>query len=123
MDSLKTLLSRNLHEVFGENDAERRRRTIDEIFAEDAIFHAPGGVYRGRDAIDRIAGEIRAGHPDYRYSELREPEILQETAGRIQWVSGLPGEDPEYAGTDIIVARDGRIVAIYLFFDPLPGQG
>lgn len=37
--------------------------------------------------------------------------------GRIQWISGLPGEVPAYAGTDFIIARDGRIAAIYLFFD------
>jgi hypothetical protein len=40
--------------------------------------------------------------------------------GRIQWVSGRPGEAPAYAGTDFIIARDGRIAALYLFFDKLP---
>jgi len=34
--------------------------------------------------------------------------------------SGRPGEAPAYAGTDFIIARDGRIAAIYLFFDKLP---
>jgi hypothetical protein len=41
-------------------------------------------------------------------------------AGRVQWVSGWPGEPPAYAGTDFIIARDGRIAALYLFFDKLP---
>ena len=36
------------------------------------------------------------------------------------WVSGRPGEAPEYAGPDFIIARDGRIAAVYLFFDQLP---
>ena len=27
---------------------------------------------------------------------------------------------PAYAGTDFIIARDGRIAAVYLFFDKLP---
>jgi hypothetical protein len=35
-------------------------------------------------------------------------------------VAGPPGEAPVYAGTDFIIARDGRIAAIYLFFDKLP---
>jgi len=39
--------------------------------------------------------------------------------GRIQWVSGRPGEAPAYAGTDFIIARDGQIAAVYLFFDKL----
>jgi hypothetical protein len=34
-------------------------------------------------------------------------------------VSGQPGEAPAYAGTDFIIARDGRIAALYLFFDKL----
>jgi hypothetical protein len=37
-------------------------------------------------------------------------------------MSGRPGEPPSYAGTDVIIARDGRIAAVYLFFDALPGD-
>ena len=33
---------------------------------------------------------------------------------------GTPGKPPAYAGTDFIVARNGRIAAVYLFFDKLP---
>jgi hypothetical protein len=63
--SVSTLLTRNLHDVFGENDPARRRGAIDEIFTEDCVFYDPSkGVYRGRDEIDRIAGAIRATHPD-----------------------------------------------------------
>jgi hypothetical protein len=118
--SMSTLLTRNLHDVFGENDPARRRAAIDEIFTEDCVFYDPGkGVYRGRDEIDRVAGAIRATHPDFRYQPIAEPEELGN-AGRIKWVSGRPGEAPAYAGTDFIVARDGRIAALYLFFDKLP---
>ena len=45
---------------------------------------------------------------------------IKLTTGRIRWVSGRPGEAPAYAGTDLIIARDGRIAAVYLFFDELP---
>ena len=116
---ISTLLTRNLHEVFGENDPARRRAAIEEIFHEDAIFHEPNGTYQGRDEIDRIAGVIKATHPDFRYQLLAKPEELGN-GGRIKWVSGRPGEAPTYAGTDFIVARDGRIAALYLFFDNPP---
>jgi hypothetical protein len=120
MFSIPTLLTRNLHDVFGEGDPARRRAAIDEIFAEDCVFYDPGqGVYRGRDEIDRIAGAIRATHPDFRYQPIAEPEEVGN-GGRIRWVSGRPGEAPAYAGTDFIIARDGRITALYLFFDKLP---
>jgi hypothetical protein len=117
--SISTLLTRNLHDVFGENDAVRRRAAIDEMFAEDCVFHEPKGVYRGRDQIDRVAGATRATHPDFRYRPIAAPEELGN-GGRIQWVSGRLGEAPAYAGTDFIIARDGRITALYLFFDKLP---
>jgi hypothetical protein len=117
--SISTLLIRNLHDVFGENDAARRRAAIEEIFTEDCVFYEPKGVHRGRDEIDRVAGAIKATHPDFQYQPIAEPEELGNS-GRIQWVSGRPGEAPAYAGTDFIIARDGRIAAVYLFFDKLP---
>jgi hypothetical protein len=118
--SISTLLNGNLQDVFGENDPARRRAAIDEIYTEDCVFYDPSrGAYRGPDAIDRIAGAIRAPHPDFRYQPIAEPEEV-DNGGRIKWVSGRPGETPGYAGTDFIVARNGRIAAVYLFFDKLP---
>ena len=119
--SVSTLLTRNLQDVFGENDPARRRVAIDEIFIEDCVFYdgIAHRVYRGRDEIDRVAGAIRATHPDFRYQLIAEPEEVGN-GGRIQWVSGRPGEAPEYAGSDFIVSQDGRIAAVYLFFDKLP---
>ena len=117
--SISTLLTRNLHDVFGENDPARRRAAVDEIFTEDCVFYDPSrGVYRGRDEIDRVAGALRATHPDFRYQPIAEPEELGN-GGRIQWVSGRPSEPPAYAGTDFIIARGSRIAALYLFFDKL----
>ena len=90
--SISILLTRNLQEVFGENDPARRRTAIEEIFTEDGVFYDPKtGVHRGRDEIDRIAGAIRATQP------IAEPEE-SGNGGRIQWVSGRPGEAPAYAG-------------------------
>jgi hypothetical protein len=117
--SISTLLTRNLHEVFGENDPARRRAAIDDLWAEDGVFYDPKGVHRGRDEVDRIAGAIKATHPDFHYQPIADP-VEVGNGGRLQWVSGRPGEAPAYAGTDFIIARDGRIAALYLFFDKLP---
>ena len=118
--SISTLLTRNLQDVFGENDPVRRRAAIDEIWTEDGVFYDPKtGVHRGRDEIDRIAAAIRATHPDFRYQVIAEPEELGY-GGRVRWVSGRPCKEPAYAGTDFIIARDGRIATVYLFFDKLP---
>ena len=118
--TISTLRTRNLQDVFGENDAARRRAAVDEIFTEHSVFYDPkSGAHRGRDEIDRVAGTIKATHPDFRYQIIAEPEELGN-GGRVPWVAGRPGEAPSYAGTDFLIARDGQIAAVYLFFDKLP---
>ena len=117
--TVSTLLLRNLHDVFGEIDPVRRRTAIDEIFHEDAVYYDRDGVYRGRDEIHRIAGMYGATHPELRYQPSAPPEELGD-GGRLRWVSRRPDFAPSYAGTDFIIARDGRIAAIYRFFDKLP---
>jgi hypothetical protein len=109
--SISTLLIRNLHDVFGEKDPVRRRAAIEEIFTEDCVFYEPKGLHRGRDEIDRVAGAIKATHPDFRYQPIAEPEE-SGNGGRVRWVSGRLGEAPAYAGTDFIIAQDGRIAAV-----------
>jgi len=64
------------------------------------VFYEPKGIDCGCDQIDSVAGAIKATHPD--------SEKLGN-GGRIQWVSGRPGEAPAYASTDFIIAGDGRI--------------
>jgi len=54
---------------------------------------------------------------DYLVMECVEGETLANR--RVRWVSGAPGKPPAYAGTDFIVARNGRIASVYLFFDKL----
>lgn len=117
--NIQTLLTRNLPDVFGENDPGRRRAAIDEIFTEDCVFYEPRGVYRGRHEIDRIAGAIKATHPDFRYQPIAAPEELGN-CGRVPMGIGPAGGVPAYAGTDFIISGDGRIAAVYLFFDKLP---
>ncbi|WP_026792714.1 nuclear transport factor 2 family protein [Pleomorphomonas oryzae] len=122
---IATLIDRNLQGVFGEGDAALRRATAAEIYADDVVFVEPHGVYRGRDEVVRTAGVIRAKHPSFRYEVIAPVEVLRDAAlhqeiGRAKWVSGAPGEPPAYAGTDVVLARDGRITAIYMFFDGLP---
>jgi hypothetical protein len=55
------------------------------------VFYDPKrGVYRGRDEIDRIAGAVKATHPEFQYQPIAESEEV-DNSGRVQWVSGRPG--------------------------------
>src|SRR4029077_7910939 len=94
--SISTLLLRNLSDVFGENDPVRRRAAIDEIFHEDAVFYDPkGGIFRGRDDIDSIAGSIKATRRHLQNLHLFPREALVD-AVLVRWVSGTPGRPPAY---------------------------
>ena len=73
--SISTLLIRNLGDVFGENDPARRCAAIEALYTEGVVFYGPKGTYRGRDEIDRIAGVIKATHPDFRPGALRITEV------------------------------------------------
>jgi hypothetical protein len=44
------------------------------------------------------------------------PQAVQD-GGRLAWGSGPPGEAPRYTGLDVIVVRDGKIAALYVFLD------
>ena len=83
--TVSELLLRNLRDVFGEKDPSRRRAAINELYNEESVFYDPNkGAHRGRDAIDRIAGIIKATHPDYQYQPIAAPEELGDAA-RCQW--------------------------------------
>ncbi len=119
-NGVSTLLLRNLSDVFAEIDPVRRRKAIDEVWHEDGVFYDPNsGPHRGRDEIDRIAGKVKATRPSFRYQPISAPEEIGD-GGRVRWVSGTPGNPPEYAGTDFVVAHDGKIAALYMFLDKLP---
>ncbi len=111
------LLYRNLQEVFGEGDAARRRAAIGEFYTDDCVLYVPPGVFVGRDALDKFAGDLRATHPHFEYTPYGEPQALHN-GGILAWGSGPRGEAPDYTGLDVIIVRDGRIAALYVFLNP-----
>ena len=83
-NTIETLLLRNLQEVFGEGDPERRRSAIEQLYIEDCVVNLPLGRYHGHDALDKICGELRAGHPSYVYTPHNAPTAVQD-GGRVDW--------------------------------------
>ena len=116
---IEELLNRNLQEVFGEGDATRRRAAIEELYTQDCVLYVPPGVFVGHDALDKFAGDLRATHPHFAYTPHGKPQTLHN-AGRLGWGSGPRGEAPVYTGLDVIIVRDGKIAALYVFLDAMP---
>ena len=113
------LLNRNLQEVFGEGDAARRRAAIEAIYTGDCVLYVPPGIFTGHDALDKFAGDLRATHPHFVYTPHGQPQALHN-AGRLAWGSGPRGEKPDYTGLDVIIERDNKIAALYVFLDSMP---
>jgi hypothetical protein len=118
-ERIQELLYRNLQEVFGEGDAVRRRAAIQQLYTHDCLLYVPPGVFVGHEALDKFAGDLRATHPHFAYVPYGAPQALHN-AGRLAWGSGPPGGKPDYSGLDVIIVRDDKIAALYVFLDNLP---
>ncbi len=118
-DKIYQLLNRNLQEVFGEGDAARRRAAIEELYTDDCVLDVPPGVFVGHDALNKFAGDLRATHPHFVYTPHGAPQALHN-AGRLAWGSGPRGGKPDYTGLDVIIVREERIAALYVFLDSTP---
>ena len=66
--SISTLLTRNLHDVFGENDPSRRRAAVDEIFTEDCVLRLATNMLRERHDVRHAINEL---------NKLLPPEIAR----------------------------------------------
>ena len=62
---------------------------------------------------------LGATNPHYVYTPLGAPQVLHNS-GRLAWGSGPKGETPRYTGMDFIIAREGKIAALYVYLDAPP---
>jgi SnoaL-like domain len=115
-DVVETLLRRNLREVFNEQNGERRRVALKELYAEDAIFSDHFGQNFGHVAIDAAVAKLHERLPGFVLAERGKPDAL-ENAGRIHWQFGPASEPEKILGVDFIIVKDGKIGAIYVFLD------
>jgi hypothetical protein len=67
----------------------------------------------------KFAGDLRATHPHFVYTPHGEAQALHN-AGRLAWGSGPRDEPPNYTGLDVVIVRDGKIAALYVFLDSEP---
>jgi hypothetical protein len=68
-------------------------------------------------ALNKFAGDLRATHAHFVYTPHGEAQALHN-AGILAWGSGPKGEAPGYTGLDVVIVRDGKIAALYVFLNP-----
>ena len=113
------LLRRNLLDVFGERDGDRRRAAIAELWAPDAVFVDPEGRFLGHGPLDATVAKLQERTPGWQFTPTGTPSV-HPGGGEVTWSYG-PSEDPaRITGTDVAVVRDGRIVALYAVINTGP---
>ncbi|GAA1914731.1 hypothetical protein GCM10009775_04120 [Microbacterium aoyamense] len=115
MASVSELLAANLHEVFGNRDADARRTRIEAIYAEDVVFTDPEGTVHGRHAVEEKAAALLASAPEnFVFAEDGERYVGSDI-GALAWAFG-PSEAPVARGIDVLTVANGYITHIRTFF-------
>lgn len=116
-DTLAHLMLRNLSEVFGERDSERRMAAIKNLYSEDAIFFEAERQFEGRQAISDAVAALQASFPaEFEFSAVAPP-ARNHDVGRLFWRLGPAGSPPVVNGMDVAQFKDGRIHSLYVFLN------
>ena len=121
-EAIASLSRAVLLEVFDERDPDRRAEAIKRIFAEDVRFVDHNGTHDGRTEIGAAVDRLHSRFSDFRFAPAGEPQVL-ESAARLNWKFGPPGQPAKITGTDTIMVRDGRVSVLLVFLDHAPAGG
>jgi hypothetical protein len=105
---------------WNETDPERRRKLVDELWADRASYTDPLAEAHGRDAIDALIAAAQAQFPGFVFT-LAGPVDVHHNQARFTWGLGPAGAEPVVIGFDVAVAtEDGRLGTVLGFLDKVP---
>ena len=110
-------MERNVSEVFGERDPDRRRRAIAELYADDCALYDADGEAIGQAAVSERVGRILdESPPGFAFSLAGPAEVIHDL-GRLRWQTGPEGAPPVGSGMDVAVFVSGKIQRLYTFIE------
>jgi hypothetical protein len=118
-NALGRLIEKNLMEVFGQRDSERRKVAISEIYAEDCTFFEAEERVVGRAALNAKVDGILKEAPGFVFRAAGPAQVIHDL-GRLPWHFGPAGAAPVATGMDVAIFSNGRIRALYTFLDKTP---
>ena len=119
--TLGQLMERNVLEVFGERDSERRKSVISELYTENCTFFEADDQIVGRDALNAKVEQLLKEAPGFVFRLNGRAEVNHDL-GRARWLFGPKGAAPVVTGMDVAVFKHGRICSLYAFLDKAPGD-
>ena len=114
--TVETLLRENIFGIFGEHDPQKRQAKIASLWAEDGVFIVSQGRYEGHEGVERAAAGFIERFPTFVFRERGDVQAFNGV-GMIPWASGPAGEEPAITGVDVLVMKDDKIGAVYVFED------
>ena len=102
-----------------ESDEAKRRKLLDESWAEDGVYCDPTARVDGRDALVAHIGGLQEAMPGHSIVETSGVDT-HDGFGRFEWEMQGPDGSAVMAGIDFVTfANDGRISQIVGFFGPI----
>jgi hypothetical protein len=114
--TIDTLLRENIHGVFGEPDAEKRRNNIARLWAEDGVFIDPDSRYERHSGIALAVEVVVKKFPKFIFTERGIQ--ANDGVGKLDWGFGPAGAEAVVTGIDVLVMKGDKIGAVYTFVDP-----
>lgn len=106
--------------TWNEADPQRRRKLIEELWAEDASYIDPLTEAHGRDEINGVIAAVQSQFPGLMFS-LVGPVDAHHRQARFTWGLGPAGGEPVVLGFDVaVVDGDGRLTSVLGFLDKVP---
>ena len=115
-DTLAHLMLRNLSEVFGERDSERRMAAIKNLSSEAPLFSKRNSGSRGARQSATPCSAQRLLPAEFEFSAV-VPPARNHDVGRLFWQLGPAGSPPVVNGMDVAQFKDGRIHSLYVFLN------
>lgn len=99
-----------------ERDDAKRQTLFKETYTADVVFYEPNEKAHGQKELDAMFARLRAKFPDAVFT-VPAPIDVHDGVARVSWRLGNPGQAPFGAGEDFVILSEGRIKAVYNFFD------
>lgn len=96
--------------------AESRGAAIAGVFTDDVVYADPNIELRGPEALNDYIGQTQQQLAGLVFSLAGSVDGHHNQA-RFAWQCGPAGGRPVATGFDVALFRDGRVAALYGFFD------
>lgn len=114
---IESLLQLHLS-TWGEKDAEKRNKSIKQIYTEDVNIVDPFFVLNGTSGLNQFIDDLQKKHPGFKFS-IAKPIDTHNNIARLSWQFGPESKPDTITGQDVFVVENNKIKSLYIFIDGL----